>query len=962
MGAVRKTPIPFPLPEDLTGRQLGRFAIRFKLGIGGMGEVWYADDTKLHRPVALKRLSRKLNRDPEARRRILREAQRACALNSDHIAGVHDVVEENGEFFLVMEYVNGETLRQRLLRPMSLDEFFEIAAQCAEALAAAHQHAIVHCDVKPENIMLTSEGWVKVLDFGLAKHLPLSDQSSTLDQTGLFGGTSGYMAPEILREQLPDAITDIFSLGVVFYEMLTGRRPFSASGFLATSELILHTDPTAIRSFNPEVPEALEQFVMKAMAKAPEQRHANGRELVEDLRRARAGLAPREPTRTVLFPLPEKIWPTVILIVAIVLAVPLTYWQGHQALTIPERGWVFIADFEALGDLSIPDKGVREGFTIALQQSNYINIFPRSRAYEVLKRMKKADAPSIDEAVGREICQRENLQLLLAGTIERWGHLYQVTVRGVDPAQGALLFVELERFDREEQFFEKADGLAKKIRKDLGESLDRIASTSRPLAKVTTSSLAALQLYSRAKDAQYSGKEDVVEGLLKGALQLDPDFAMAHLRLGQHYSAVVGRNERALAEIQRAYELRQSVTEREQHRIEGHYYDLQERYDEKAETLSVLVSLYPDDEEGRTELAFAYYDLGLLDKAIVEAREAIKLNPSSAPAYGGLMLYLARDNRAEEALSAAREAAERGISSPRIHWAAGLAYLSEERIAEARHEFQRIDGATETGRNLQNLCQVVVDLYEGKLISARTDLIEQIRSAAAQSGGMQSFRRYLLGRIYLIQGDARNAEQQADLILRTPPSRSQAADFLNAGLLYSRAGNLPKARSVLRHLGETKIVNPSSYFQNNFHDLEGEIFLAKSAPIDAEISFSASSHAFSSFPSAAGLARAYELEGRWTLAAESWQKVLNHKGEILQSGFPPDLAIVHLELAHVYRQLNQLDLARQQYEEALRMWTDADQFSLFWEAKRELEVLAPQSSPPNQPKPPFTRSGHSTKM
>jgi tetratricopeptide (TPR) repeat protein len=946
MGAARKTPIPF-LPEDLTGRQLGRFAIRSKLGAGGMGEVWYAEDTKLHRPVAVKRLSRKLNQDPEARRRILREAQRSCALSSDHIAGVHDVLEENGECFLVMEYVEGQTLRQRLQQPMTLQQFLDIAMQCAEALAAAHEHAIVHCDVKPENIMLTPAGRVKILDFGLAKHLPLSDQSSTLDRTGLFGGTPSYMAPEVLREQLPDTRTDIFSLGVVFYEMLTLQNPFSTSGFLATSERILHATPKAITEINPKVPKGLANIVMKAMAKAPEQRYANGRELLEDLRLFEDGDIPRQVNLLERIRLPQKMkgWLAAVLLLAIVLAGSLAFWWTHHRGAIPERGWVFVTDFETSGDENIPDKGVREGLTIALQQSKYINVFPRSRAYEVLERMKKAGAPRIDESVGREICQRENLQVLLAGTIERRGQVYQVTVRGLDPAQGTLLFAERERFDREDQFFEKADGLATKIRKDLGESLDRIETTSRPLAKVTTTSLAALQLYSRARDAQYSGKEDEVETLLKGALQLDSDFAMAHLRLGQYYSAVIGTNEKALAEVQRAYELRQSVTERERHSIEAHYYHLQERYDEKAQTLNVLVSLYPDDEEAHTELAYAYYDLGILDKAIAEAQQALKLNPFSAPAYGGLVLYLVRQDKPEQAIATAREASLQGVSSARIHWGAGLAFLASGNVADAREEFQRIGGATETQRDLRDLCVVVADLYEGNLNSARAELIKQIGSAAPQSGGLQSFRQYLLGRIYLMQGDRHNAMLQADLILGIPPSRLQGADFFNAGLLYARTRKLAEAHNALRLLAKANSTIQSSYLQNNFRNLEGEIFLAQSAPNRAEIPFSASSPAFSSFISTAGLARTYQLQGRWDLAAEKWQNVLHCKGEILQSGFPLDLPVAHIELARVYRQLNHPDLSRQQYEEALGMWTHADEFTLFREAKSELGSLAFQSSP-----------------
>src|SRR5438477_6256003 len=244
--------------ESLCGAVVGRFRIGDRLGKGGMGEVYRADDTKLKRTVALKRLAPSLRSDSLYRHRFLEEAERASRFSDSHVAAVYDVLEEQGEIFLILEYVEGENLRQRLRQPLSLDEFFTIAIQCAEALVSAHKQGIVHCDIKPENIMLTNEGQVKILDFGVAKHLPRSDQSSTVDRGGGFGGTPAYMSPEVLLEKVPDGRADIFSLGVVFYEALTCQHPFLAGSFVATSDRIRHETPASIRIFNPKVPEQLE--------------------------------------------------------------------------------------------------------------------------------------------------------------------------------------------------------------------------------------------------------------------------------------------------------------------------------------------------------------------------------------------------------------------------------------------------------------------------------------------------------------------------------------------------------------------------------------------------------------------------------------------------------------------------------------------------------------------------------
>ena len=213
---------------DLAGRVVGRFAVRARLGTGGMGEVYLAEDTKLKRRVALKRVPPKLRSDEQYRQRLLKEAERASALDHEHIAAVYDVLEADGDTFLVMEYVEGITLRERIRKPFSVDECLSVAAQCAEALAAAHEKGVVHHDVKPENIMLTPRGRVKILDFGVARHLPGSETSAASESTGAgtFRGTPGYMAPEALLAKEPDARTDIFSLGIVLYEALAGRHPF----------------------------------------------------------------------------------------------------------------------------------------------------------------------------------------------------------------------------------------------------------------------------------------------------------------------------------------------------------------------------------------------------------------------------------------------------------------------------------------------------------------------------------------------------------------------------------------------------------------------------------------------------------------------------------------------------------------------------------------------------------------
>jgi eukaryotic-like serine/threonine-protein kinase len=276
-----------PQSSDLTGKMIGRFAVRARLGAGGMGEVYRADDTKLKRTVALKRVSPKLRSIPRYTDRLLHEAQLASGFNNPNIAAIYDTFEEGGEIYLVMEFVKGETLRRRLARPIPLDEVMGITVQCAGAIAAAEKLGIVHGDIKPENIMLTPDGQVKILDFGVAKRLVRGEIDSTLDSVFASGGLSGtpaYMAPEVLEAKDPDTRADIFALGVVFYESLTGLNPFQAGSFIKIASRIMQEDPEPISEVCPKLPADFDHIVGKMLEKDPADRYATAADLCVDLR------------------------------------------------------------------------------------------------------------------------------------------------------------------------------------------------------------------------------------------------------------------------------------------------------------------------------------------------------------------------------------------------------------------------------------------------------------------------------------------------------------------------------------------------------------------------------------------------------------------------------------------------------------------------------------------------------
>jgi len=936
--------------EALSGTVGGRFLIGELLGKGGMGEVYRGEDTKLKRAVALKRLAPHLRADAVYRRRFLEEAEHASCFTDSHVAAIHDVLEEKGEILLVMEYVEGENLRQRLRRRMSLEEFFDLAVQCAEALVAAHDRGIVHCDIKPENIMLTTNGQVKILDFGVAKHLPRSDQSSTLDRPGTLGGTPAYMSPEVLLAKRPDARADIFSLGVVFYETLTGHHPFIASSFVATGERILRETPAPIHIFNSKVPEQLEEFVSKAMAKEPSQRYASARELLEALHLVQAGMTPHKLSP--VLPRPRQRKPKRWLVTAAIVTIIATagfgiYRWRYRPPILAERGWVLISDFDTAGNQAIPDAGLREGLTIALQQSRYINVYPRSRVYEVLQRMKKENVGRIDEVLGEEICRRENVQVLLAGTISQIGGAFQITVRALDPARDKPLFAEKAQFDRKEEFFDKVDWLARRVRTDLGESLPAIEKTSRPLAKVTTRSLEALQLYSQATDAHGQGRMEQVPTLLQSALTLDPEFAMAHRQMAEVYE-IMGNRAQELEHLKHAYDLRDGLTERERRLIEASYYNATGRVDKAVDALTALVTLYPEDPEAHRDLAFGYYDIGDLANSIQQLHQVIKIDPNSAPAYANLVVQLARNNAPEEAMKIYQEAKAHGLASPGARWGLGMALWNQGRVAEAQAEFRSLQEASPLYESIGRIYFARTLIYQGKLAAASEQFAVGIRQdEAGKKKSPELLQRYLLAYVALTEGNRAEARRQLALILAAgEPEAFQVVDLRRAGALYAQMGDVASARRILRKLEDLQAKLPSSFNRAFRDNLAGEIALAEARSKEAVQLFSASLAAYPLALSHQGLARAYEAQRDWPSAATEWEKFLDSRGEVFQENCPTDWVLAHLSLARVYRHLNDIDGARAKYKKFLEIWRESDRLRFIEEVVRESQQMEGLGRPP----------------
>ena len=939
----------------MIGQTLGHYRILEKVAAGGMGVVYRARDEQLERDVAVKLLPSGTLSDDAARRHFRDEALALAKLNHPHIETVYEFGTQGDIDFLVMEYVPGKTLADRLSAgALPEKEIIELGIQIASALQEAHDRGIVHRDLKPANIALTAKGYAKILDFGLAKLLRPVEEGTTEVFSGsqAAAGTLPYMPPEQLKGERVDGRADTYAIGAVLYEMATGLRVFREELASRLIDAILHQAVVTPRALSPRISPGLETIILKCLDKDPDRRYQSAKELLVDLRR----LQPASSGNTALavqvpFLRSARKWIAYTVAGLLAAAGSLTAlntggWRdrllGHPLATrvFASQGWILIADPENLTEQQFFDKTLREGLTIALQQSRYLNVFPQARLFDTLSRMKRKDVTRVDEALGREICRRENVQVLLASSIRGSGGRFQITVRALDPAKDDLLFVESEQFTRKEELFDRVDVLARRVRKDLGESLTGIKSNSLPLAQVTTLSLEALQLYSRATDAMAQGDLDKAQPLLLSALELDSDFAMAHRRLARlYYSA--GNREKELEHLARAYNLRNTVTDREQRLIEASYYSVQGQYEKAVESLVLLVNLYPDDPDAQYELALAYLYSGNAADAEKYLRQVLKLNPFSTPAYDYLVRVLARRNENAQAVEVYRQAETLDLQSPSLHWGLGLALLGEGKENEASGEFEHMQESGKMYQNIGRLYLARTAIYEGKFTSAAEQLRADIRWDQTQaSKSAVLLRRYLLARIFVARGMIAPARRELELILTSgEPEALQAEDLRRTGTLYAHIGDVKSAESVLHKLELLELNLPTSFNKSCFHNLAGEIALAQGRFGQAVELFSTAMAEYPQFASHEGLARAYQAQHDWDRAAAAWRQVLEDRGEILQDSFPADWVVAHLELGRVYRGLGDLARARNEYEEFFRIWQNADELPVRQQALREWQEI-----------------------
>jgi len=658
--------------SPLSGTVAGRFQIRGLVGAGGMGEVYRADDTRLKRPVALKRMATQLRADAHYRQRFLEEAQRASGLTGSHVAAIYDVVEEKGELLLVMEYVEGETLRARLRLPFTLAEFLDIAVQCGDALVAAHNRGIVHCDLKPENIMLTTDGQIKILDFGVAKRLPHSGDSSTIGNSDLVAGTSGYMSPEVLLEKPPDGRADIFSLGVIFYEALSGRHPFQTSSFVGTSDRILHESPPPLRNFNPQIPAELDDTISRMLAKDPAQRIASAAQLMGELRHLQQQSASRVKIRFNARRHSFRLFPGIAVTVAVVL---LGGYLVKQTIKRPvnstAKGPKYLA---VLPFNSATQDRSSQAFSAGLTE-NLAARLGQFATHDSVKVVPPSEVLAEEIKTADQARKSFGASLVLEGSLLESGRLVRVSYSLVDAETRQQLQADTITTQSNDPFALE-DGVVNGVLNMLGKEFPKNDHTL--VVNHGTTEPAAYDFYLRGRgylqDYQKPESVDSAITVFNHALERDPKYALAYAGLGEAY-----------------------------------WHKYEQTHDRNwvtkaSEVCTRAVSLQPALATGYTCLGVLDNGTGQYERAEKEFQRSAELDPKSDDALRGL-------GSADEHLGKAADAEnayQRAINLHPNYWAdynwLGRFYYTQARYDDAARMFARVVAlAPDNERGYSNL-------------------------------------------------------------------------------------------------------------------------------------------------------------------------------------------------------------------------------------------------------------------